>query len=255
MQPHHSSPWSPAAAISEQTPGVFFVEGPASNWIIARDGRDFTVIDGGYPGDIGHVLASISHLGLDPAHAAAMVITHGHIDHTGSAGHFSDEYGTPVLSSSAERPQLLGEVKYQVAPLQIIIRAWRPRVLKWMIHAIQAGGTATNNIAEAEAWDAARLAALPGGLVAVPTPGHTPGHAAYRLPEAGAVATGDAFVTGHAISAHCGPQMLHPMYHHDVAGAYASLNTLAAVPENRVLPGHGPAMDLDLATAVQSLAP
>jgi glyoxylase-like metal-dependent hydrolase (beta-lactamase superfamily II) len=247
------APWTVSAAVTEPADGVFFVEGPASNWIIVRDGADFTLIDGGYPADLPRVLDSVRHAGLRPERAAAMLITHGHVDHTGSAAWFSAEYGTPVLSSPGEHRQLLGEEKFQVSPGQVILRAWRPRVFAWLVYVLRAGGLQENDVPAAGIWDPARLARLPGAPVAVPTPGHTPGHAAYRLPGAGAVATGDALVTGHAISASAGPQMLHPMFHHDVEGAYRALAALAAVPERLVLPGHGPAMALDLAAAAAAL--
>ncbi|MCG2622161.1 MBL fold metallo-hydrolase [Arthrobacter sp. I2-34] len=247
------TPWHESTAVTEPAEGVFFVEGPASNWIIAREGQDFTLIDGGYPADLPRVLDSIRHTGLRPERAAAMLITHGHVDHTGSAAWFSAEYGTPVLCSPGEYRQLLGEEKYQVSPGQVILRAWRPRVFNWLVHVLQAGGLQENDIPDAGIWDIARLAGLPGAPVAVPTPGHSPGHAAYRLPGAGAVATGDALVTGHAISPAAGPQMLHPMFHHDIEAAYRALEALAAVPERLVLPGHGPSMTLDLAAASAAL--
>ncbi|MFD1213538.1 MBL fold metallo-hydrolase [Arthrobacter sp. GCM10027362] len=247
------APWSTPGAVTEPAPGVFFVEGPASNWIIIREGKRFTLIDGGYPRDLPRVLDSIRHVGLRPGQAAAMLITHGHVDHTGSAAWFSGEYGTPVLSSPGEHRHLLGEEKFQVGPGRILVRAWRPRVFAWLVHVLQAGGLQHNSIPAAGIWDEARLAGLPGAPVAVPTPGHTPGHTVYRLPAAGAVATGDALVTGHAISPIGGPQMLHPMYHHDVAEAFGALQSLASVPERLVLPGHGPAMTVDLAAAVPAL--
>jgi glyoxylase-like metal-dependent hydrolase (beta-lactamase superfamily II) len=245
--------WSAAGAVTEPAPDLFFVEGPASNWIISREGQSFTIIDGGYPGDLPKVLQSIRYTGLRPGHAAAMLLTHGHVDHTGSAAWFSTEYGTVVLSSPGEHRQLLGEEKFQVSPAQVLVRAWRPRVFGWLVHVLRAGGLQENDIPAAGVWDEHQLAGLPGGPVAVPTPGHTPGHTAYRLPGAGAVATGDALVTGHPISSGSGPQLLHPMYHHDVGAAVRALEALAGVPEQLVLPGHGPAMTLDLAAAAAAL--
>lgn len=81
--PHSPHGWSPAGGVSEQAPDVYFVEGPASNWIVARDQTGFILIDSGYPADRPLVLESIRHLGLNPAGARAVLITHGHVDHTG----------------------------------------------------------------------------------------------------------------------------------------------------------------------------
>lgn len=45
---HKTSGWNPATSLSEQAPGVYFAEGPASNWIVVRDGAGFILIDTGY---------------------------------------------------------------------------------------------------------------------------------------------------------------------------------------------------------------
>jgi hypothetical protein len=55
--------WQPASHVSEPAPGVFHVQGPASNWIVVRDLTGFMLIDSGYPADRPLVLASIRHLG------------------------------------------------------------------------------------------------------------------------------------------------------------------------------------------------
>ena len=96
------------ARTSEPSPGVFFVQGPASNWIVVRDETGFLLIDSGYPSDRPLVLESIRHLGLRPADAKAMLITHGHVDHTGSAAYFSETYGTPILCARKSWPTSKG---------------------------------------------------------------------------------------------------------------------------------------------------
>lgn len=239
--------------VHEVADGLFHVEGPASNWIIARDGTDFTLFDGGYPADTNLVLESIEHVGLTPSKARALMVTHGHSDHTGAAAYFSSEFATPVLCHPAEVPQLRGEVKHQVTLGQVLARAWNPRVGRWAAHAVVAGGLKTNDVQGAEAWVAADLANLPGGPVLVPTPGHTPGHAAYLLPGAGALVTGDALVTGHAISTDTGPQMLHPMFHHRPGEAREALDVLGSIRASLLLPGHGPAVEQTPASAIAAL--
>lgn len=245
--------WNPATSVSEQAPGVYFAEGPASNWIVVQDPSGFILIDSGYPGDRSNVLASIRHLGLEPGDALALLITHGHVDHTGSAAFFSESFGTPVLCAPGELAHVQGKEKHQVTFGQVIRRAWRPRIFRWMVHVIRAGALGAKPVPAAEAWDAARLRALPGRPVAVPMPGHTPGNAAIHLPGAGAIAVGDCFVSGHPISRISGPQMLHPMYHADPAAALAALQNLAGMESAAVLPGHGPALGAPLAEALAVL--
>ncbi|CEA09729.1 putative metallo-hydrolase YflN [Arthrobacter saudimassiliensis] len=237
-------------ALSEPARDVLFVEGPASNWVILRRGREFTLVDGGYPGDRTLVLASIREAGLDPGAAAAVLVTHAHVDHTGAAAFFAAAYGTPVLASRGELALLRGQEKAQVPALQVLAHSWRPRVLAWSVQVLGAGGLAKVGIPDASAWTDEQLAELPGSPVAVPTPGHTPGHTAFYLPAAHAVVTGDALVTGHRTSTRTGPQLLHGMFHHDGAGTAGALLTLARLDASLLLPGHGPALRVGIRDAV-----
>ena len=250
---HPASDWQPSSRVSEQAPGVFFVEGPASNWIIVSDESGFILIDSGYPSDTDHVLQSIRQAGFNPSDALAMLITHGHVDHTGSAAHFSTAYGTPILCSPEELEHVQGHVKYQVTAKQVVPRAWRPRVFRWMIHALKAGSLSAKPATKAQAWDTEKLRVLPGNPVAVLAPGHTPGNVAIVLPGKGVIATGDSFITGHPLSRHTGPQMLHPMYHHEPAAALAATHHLDDIDASVILPGHGPALTMPLRDALASL--
>lgn len=238
--------------LSEPAQDVLFVEGPASNWVILRRGPEFTLVDGGYPGDREIVLSSIRETGLEPDAAAAVLVTHAHADHTGAAGFFAKTFGTPVLCSPAELALLRGQGKAQVSPARVLARAWRPRVLAWSAQVLGAGGLVRVAVPEARAWTDAGLAALPGSPVAVPTAGHTPGHTSFLLPGVRAVITGDALVTGHRISGRTGPQLLHPMFHSDGAGLDRALLTLARLDASLLLPGHGPALRIGIREAVET---
>lgn len=166
---------TPKYAVTEPAADVFFVEGPASNWMILRRGDTFTLIDGGYPGDLPLVLESIRDTGLDPADAAAVLLTHAHVDHAGTAGYFAAAYGQQVLCRGPELPFLLGRDREQVAVAQILLRVWQPSALHWAWHAFAAGGAGRVAVPTAAAWrDDAELAALPGSPMAVPTPAILP---------------------------------------------------------------------------------
>jgi len=245
--------------ISEPAPGVHFVEGPASNWLIVRSApaptgdSGFILIDGGYPADRDLVLQSVRELGLDPADAKAMLITHGHVDHTGSAAYFSRTFGTAILCSPEELAHVQGKEKHQVTLGQVLARVWRPKVFRWMLHVIKAKALQAEPATHAEAWTQDRLAGLPGKPTPIAVPGHTPGNVAILLPDAGAIAVGDTFVSGHPISSRQGPQMLHRMFHHDPAAALEATGRLEEVQARVILPGHGPALHLPVAEAVNQL--
>ncbi|PYI66082.1 MBL fold metallo-hydrolase [Arthrobacter livingstonensis] len=229
---------------------VFFVEGPASNWIILRDGKEFTVIDSGYPGDGVDFVESIRQLGLEPRNMAALLVTHGHVDHTGSARMLSEEFNIPVLSGAAEQGQMIGRDKNQVSTQQVLLRAWQPRVFRWMRHIIAAGGSKGTCVPASGVFTNELLAGLPGLPQAIDTAGHTPGHTAFLL-ASGALASGDALVTGHPLSTVTGPQRLHPMFDHDRAMAGRALDQLQTCAATSILPGHGKALRMPIADAVQ----
>jgi glyoxylase-like metal-dependent hydrolase (beta-lactamase superfamily II) len=245
--------WHSSSNVSEQAPGVFFVEGPASNWIVVRDEIGFMLIDSGYPADRALVLESIRQMGLHPADAQAVLITHGHVDHTGSAAYFSATYATPILCAPEELAHVQGREKHQVTFGQVIVRAWRPRVFRWMIHVIKAGSLTATPATRAQAWDTEGLRSLPGSPEAILIPGHTPGNVSIVLPGAGAIAVGDSFVSGHPLSRKTGPQMLHRMYHTDPVAALAATHRLDGIKASVVLPGHGPALRMPLGEALELL--
>jgi glyoxylase-like metal-dependent hydrolase (beta-lactamase superfamily II) len=124
---------------------------------------------------------------------------------------------------------------------QVVRNSWRPGVLPWSVHALRSGGTAHVPVAAPEPFPAAGALDLPGRPVPVHTPGHTDGHAAFHLPEAGVLISGDALASGHPTSRIKGPQLLPDMFHHERARAIASLDVLAALDGDVMLPGHGPA--------------
>lgn len=239
--------------ITEPAPGIHFVQGPAVNWIIISDASGFILIDTGYPGDRGLVLESIEHAGFSAKDALAVLITHGHVDHTGSAAHFAAAYGTPVLCSPEELAHVQGREKHQVTFAKALPYAWRPRVVRWIRHAITAGSLAAVPATAAQAWTPELLRSLPGSPEAIQVPGHTPGNASIYLPAARALITGDSFVTGHPLSRHTGPQMLHRMFHSDTERARESTSALLHLDADVILPGHGPALAMPVRDALATL--
>ena len=150
------------------------------------------------------------------------------------------------------RPRTRGEVIGQVSELQILRAAWRPRVLVWALRIVRAGGARVEGLIQAEPFEAGSGPLdVPGRLVPVPTPGHNSGHCAFHLPERGVLIAGDALMTAHPAGRTAGPQLLPQMFNHDEAAALASLQTLAGLTADVVLPGHGPAWRGSPASAVE----
>ncbi len=88
------------------------------------------------------------------------------------------------------------------------------------------GGTEHIPVVEPQAFPTEGRLDLPGRPLPVLTPGHTDGHCAYHLPDAGILITGDALVSGHPTSRRRGAQLLPRMFHRDRARALDSLTVL-----------------------------
>jgi glyoxylase-like metal-dependent hydrolase (beta-lactamase superfamily II) len=227
-------------AIVEVAAGIHLVHGSNTNWVILAEGDAVTLIDTGYPGDRPNVLASLDALGHSPEAISAVLITHAHNDHLGSAEYLSSTYGVPVHLHEEEVAHARREFLQQVSVGEVMRQVWRPGVLPWAVHAIRSGGTADVRMIRPEPFPGKGALDLPGGPVPVHTPGHTDGHCVYHLPDAGIVISGDALVSGHPTSRIRGPQLLPDMFHAERANAIASLKLIETLSADVLLPGHGP---------------
>ncbi|MFI1507656.1 MBL fold metallo-hydrolase [Streptomyces sp. NPDC020597] len=229
------------ADVRQVADGTYLVHGSHTNWVILSEGDAFTLIDTGYPGDRERVLDSLAAVGGSPEALSAVLITHAHNDHLGSAEHLRSVHGVPVYLHEAEVPHARREFLQQVSVGAILRNAWRPGVVPWLAHVVRSGGAEQHPVTAPEAFPVADGPLdLPGRPVPVHTPGHTDGHTVYHLPQAGIVVSGDALVSGHATSRVKGPQLLPDMFHHERARAVASLDVIGALEADRLLPGHGP---------------
>ncbi|MEV0015081.1 MBL fold metallo-hydrolase [Streptomyces tendae] len=229
-----------SADVRQVADGTYLVHGGHTNWVVLTDGDAATLVDTGYPGDRRALLDSLAAVGSSPEAVAAVLVTHAHNDHLGSAEYLRATHGTPVLLHEAEVPHARRDFLQQVSVGTVLRNAWRPGVLPWMVHVLRTGGTEQHPVTAPAAFPADGALDLPGRPVPVHTPGHTDGHCVYHLPDAGVVISGDALVSGHALSRTEGPQLLPGLFHHDRAGAVASLDVVAALEGDVLLPGHGP---------------
>jgi glyoxylase-like metal-dependent hydrolase (beta-lactamase superfamily II) len=225
--------------VEQVADGVHAAVSRLVNWLILVDGTDVTLIDTGYPGDADDVVASLHAVGRRPEDVRAVLITHAHVDHIGSAAAYGER--APVLAHPAELAQLRGEVLHQVSPLAIVRNAWRPGVVPWALRAARNGGLEHPTVPDPKpiALDGDALD-VPGHPVPVPTPGHTPGSCSFHLREHGVLATGDSLITAHPVTSRRGPQLIVPMFQSDVRLAEESLAALRTLPGDVIVPGHGP---------------
>lgn len=102
------------------------------NWtLVTGDDDRVLLIDAGYPGDRAAVLGTLAELGRRPEDVAAILLTHAHVDHFGTAIWFAAEHRTPVYCHADEVGHARRDYLEQVSPAQLARHAWRPRWLRW----------------------------------------------------------------------------------------------------------------------------
>ena len=226
-----------APVLKAVTETVHLAHGEAVNWLLVTDDSGVMLVDAGYPGDRADVLASMRQLGYEPGDLRAILLTHAHIDHLGSAIWFAKTHGTPVYCHADEVGHAKREYLEQASPLDIALHIWKPRWALWTAHVVRNGGLIREGIPTTQPLTAEVAADLPGQPMAIPTPGHTGGHCSYLID--GILASGDALVTGHPLLSHSGPQLLPALFSHDQDGCIRSLAALALLDTDVLVPGHG----------------
>jgi glyoxylase-like metal-dependent hydrolase (beta-lactamase superfamily II) len=188
-----------ALTLFQITDNVHFARGSAVNWVLVTDDTGVMLIDAGYPGDRQDVLESLRQVGYGPADVHAILLTHAHVDHLGSAIWFANEHGTPVYCHAEEVGHAKREYLEQASVVDVALRIWRPRWAVWTAHLIRNGGLVREGIPTTKALTAEVAAELPGYPMPVFTPGHTNGHCSYLVD--GVLVSGDALITGHPLPA------------------------------------------------------
>lgn len=219
------------------TEHVHLARGEAVNWLVVTDDTGALLIDAGYPADRADVLASLGALGYHAADVRAILLTHAHVDHLGAAIWLAKTHGTPVYCHANEVGHAKREYLEQASPLAVATQLWRPSWALWSAHVLRSGGLNREGIASVRALTGDIAAGLPGQPVAIPTPGHTRGHCSYLID--GVLASGDALVTGHPTLARSGPQLLPALFSYSQDECIRSLQALALLETEVLVPGHG----------------
>ena len=226
-----------ALTVVEVTERVHLAQGTAVNWVLVTDSTGVLLIDAGYPKDRGDVLTSIQQLGYQPADVRAILLTHAHIDHLGSAIWFAQHHHTPVYCHADEVGHAKREYLQQASRSSVALRIWRPRWARWATHVLRSGGLSRTGIPTAAPLTAETAAMLPGHPIAIPTPGHTSGHCSYLVD--GVLVSGDALITGHPLLPRSGPQLLPAIFSTSHSDSVRSLAALALLETTLLAPGHG----------------
>lgn len=228
----------PATAPVPLTDGLWMLPG-AVNWYLAADGRGVLILDAGVPRDWERLLDALGAIGATPRDVRAVLLTHAHADHIGIAERARTALGVPVLAPAGDERLLRHPIAGMRSERPPLLYARHPAMLRAYAEFARGGALRPQRV---RAWTPVgeqALAGLPGDPVAVPTPGHTPGHTAYLLGAQRAVISGDAIVTLDPYTGRTGPRLVARGATWNSADARRSALAIGALDADLLAPGHG----------------
>ncbi len=210
------------------------------NVYLVAEEDGLTLVDTGVGGGAGGIAAAAEELG---APIKRIALTHGHSDHVGSLDALAEKLdGVEVIVPARDAPIMAGDKDLTAEEsARGKLRGGWPRVKTEPDQLISGGDRV-------------------GSLEVIATPGHTPGHVAFRDSRDGAVICGDAFHTlgGTTVSGKLNWRFPLPTiatWSPEVA--LESARALAALEPTMLAPGHGaglrsPGAEIDAAIAAAS---
>ena len=238
---------------SEIAPGLFRLGTEQVNWYLLEDGGRLCAIDAGFPKLADTLEQDLAKAGLSADRIEAVVLTHSDGDHIGLARALQ-ERGARVLIHEADDPSLRrpGPKGGDASVPKVLANLRRPEVRKIFGHMIRYGGAKPPKVEGAETF--ADGDALPGGLTAIHTPGHTRGHCALLHRGRRVLFAGDALIDHELVTKGRGPQVMPSYTNIDTAQALASLDAIEALDGDvdLLLFAHGEPWRAGPAAAVRS---
>ncbi len=181
-------------------------------------------------GELRRLKRILREIGLSWPDIKAILLTHGHLDHTGNLARLKELTGAPVLAHPLEQPHLDGTFPYR-----------GPSRLCGFMEAV--GRTLFRYRAAIIDQPLASGAELPywGGLHVIHLPGHTEGHCGFYSARFNLLFSGDLFAS-YSFSAHLPPIFLNSCP--EKIGA--SLQQVKALAPRHIIPNHYDGFDGEL---------
>lgn len=202
--------------------GAYSIGGELVRSHLLVSGDEAVLIDAGLSGVPGQVKKLMTELNLPPAALRAILLTHGHLDHTGGLAAIKAWTGAPITAHPAEQAHIDGIYAYRGAArvcgaLEAVGRAllrYRPVKIDVLLH----------DGDELPYW---------GGLRVTHLPGHTAGHCGFFSERENVLFCGDLFAS-HWFNSHLSPAI----FTSEPALLSSSVSRVRALSPSGLIPSH-----------------
>jgi glyoxylase-like metal-dependent hydrolase (beta-lactamase superfamily II) len=218
-------------------PGVHRLGNALVNCYLIEDGNRMTLVDGGFPGFRPQLDEYLRSRGSSVSAIDAVILTHAHSDHLGMVEGVRRDAGAPVYVPAADA-DMARTLKQHKREGSLLKQLWRPPLWKLVVVGGRNGAMRTPKVSEVTAFTDGDLD-VPGRPRVIPTPGHSPGHVAFHLPDRGVLIAGDAMGSYNVLTGRRGPQLMPSAFAYDNQRMLASLDALERVDAGLLVFGHG----------------
>jgi glyoxylase-like metal-dependent hydrolase (beta-lactamase superfamily II) len=208
------------------------------NFYLVEEGGKLLLVDAGAPGDWDLLVRAVTGLGRRLEDLDAVLLTHAHADHIGTAERARTTAGARVwihqgdeaMATSGKATKTDGRVRSYLL---------RSEFYRTLFSLARRGATRIVPVREVGTFADGETLDLPAQPRAVHAPGHSPGSAALLLEGRRVLLTGDVLATRNPLTGRLGPQIMPSGLNSDTPQALRSLAALDGIAADVVLPGHG----------------
>ena len=209
------------------------------NCYLVGDRDEWVLVDAGVEGQADRIRAIAAERFGENSRPEAIILTHGHFDHAGSAGKLAERWDVAIYAHKLEMPYLTGRSKYP--PPDPTVGGFMAQMIRLVPNK---AFDYTEHMLELPLGEAPGMT----DWAVIETPGHSPGHVSFYRESDGVLLAGDAFATVDQTKAMnlftMKPEVaLPPTYYTcDWDSAYDSVQRLAELEPEVIAAGHGEPM-------------